>query len=114
MAFDITVQKTAPVPQVPAKVAPVAAAPAAVAPAAAPSPKAGTFLPLPALVSGEIPPDQHIPLDRLRSAIGRRMGQLLRVKGRSAGQSEHFPGGDINHDGSGAGGPILLHGFGQF
>ncbi len=30
-------------------------------------------IPLPSVAAGEIPADQHIPLDRLRTAIGRRM-----------------------------------------
>ena len=30
-------------------------------------------IPLPSVAAGEIPADQHIPLDRLRAAIGRRM-----------------------------------------
>ncbi len=56
-------------------VADVAAAPAPVAaakPAAAPK-AALAPLPLPVLALGEAPADQHIAVDRLRAAIGRRM-----------------------------------------
>jgi pyruvate dehydrogenase E2 component (dihydrolipoamide acetyltransferase) len=42
---------------------------------AAPAPvsKPAVALPLAAVATGEVPPDQHIPLERLRVAIGRRM-----------------------------------------
>ena len=49
--------------------APAAATAAPVAQAAAPA----VTLPLPAIVAGEIPADQHVPIERLRAAIGRRM-----------------------------------------
>ena len=50
------------------KAPPVVATPVAVAtPSSAPVKAAPVFVP------GEVPADQHIPLDRLRSAIGRRM-----------------------------------------
>ena len=49
--------------------APVAVPAAPVAQAAAPA----VTLPLPAIVAGEIPADQHVPIERLRAAIGRRM-----------------------------------------
>lgn len=48
-----------------------AAAPAVPAPTAAPA----VSLPLPAVAAGEIPADQHVPVDRLRAAIGRRMSE---------------------------------------
>ena len=48
-------------------------APAAVPPAPAAAAAPVVSLPLPSVAAGEIPADQHIPLDRLRSAIGRRM-----------------------------------------
>jgi pyruvate dehydrogenase E2 component (dihydrolipoamide acetyltransferase) len=44
-----------------------------VSPASAPVSKPAAVLPLAAVVAGEVPPDQHIPLERLRVAIGRRM-----------------------------------------
>jgi pyruvate dehydrogenase E2 component (dihydrolipoamide acetyltransferase) len=53
-----------------AAVAPVAA-PAQAAPAAPAKPAA--TIPLPAFSAGEIPADQHIPVEKLRAAIGRRM-----------------------------------------
>jgi pyruvate dehydrogenase E2 component (dihydrolipoamide acetyltransferase) len=53
-----------------AAVVPVAAAPAA---ASAPAAKPAVSLPLPVLATGEVPADQHIAVDRLRAAIGRRM-----------------------------------------
>ena len=47
---------------------------AATAAAAAPAVSAPVVtIPLPSVAAGEIPADQHIPLDRLRTAIGRRM-----------------------------------------
>lgn len=59
--------------------APVAA-PAPVQPAApgpvpgAAAPKPGVVgLPVPAVLAGEVPADQHVPVERLRAAIGRRM-----------------------------------------
>ena len=53
----------------PAVAAPVAAAAPSAAPAPAPVKAAPVFVP------GEVPADQHIPLDRLRTAIGRRMAE---------------------------------------
>ena len=53
----------------PAVVAPLAAATPSAAPAPAPVKAAPVFVP------GEVPADQHIPLDRLRTAIGRRMAE---------------------------------------
>ncbi|HEX7567216.1 MAG TPA: dihydrolipoamide acetyltransferase family protein [Anaerolineaceae bacterium] len=54
----------------------VAAAPvtalAAVAPAEK-APKPAVSLPVVMLAGGEVPPDQHLPVDKLRGAIGRRM-----------------------------------------
>ena len=62
--------------------APEAAQPAAAAPSPAPAaPSAPAFVP--ALRPGEVPPDEHIPLPRLRAAIGRRMVQSWQ-------QSPHF------------------------
>jgi pyruvate dehydrogenase E2 component (dihydrolipoamide acetyltransferase) len=52
--------------------APVPAAPK-VPPAAAAVSTPAVSLPLPSVIAGEIPADQHVPLDRLRAAIGRRM-----------------------------------------
>lgn len=46
---------------------------APVVPAAPLPAKPAASLPLAAVVAGEVPPDQHIPLERLRVAIGRRM-----------------------------------------
>ena len=51
-------------------------APAAVPPAPAAPAAPAISLPLPSVAAGEIPADQHIPLDRLRSAIGRRMTEF--------------------------------------
>lgn len=62
---DIETAMAAVKAQVPAAVPTPAAAPAAAVPVVS--------LPLPAVVAGEIPADQHIPVDRLRAAIGRRM-----------------------------------------
>jgi pyruvate dehydrogenase E2 component (dihydrolipoamide acetyltransferase) len=49
-------------------------------PAAVPTPQAApavtapvVSIPLPSVAAGEIPADQHVPIDRLRAAIGRRM-----------------------------------------
>jgi pyruvate dehydrogenase E2 component (dihydrolipoamide acetyltransferase) len=53
----------------PAVAAPVAAAAPSAAPAPTPVKAAPVFMP------GEVPADQHIPLDRLRTAIGRRMAE---------------------------------------
>jgi pyruvate dehydrogenase E2 component (dihydrolipoamide acetyltransferase) len=68
-------QKAAPVSQsqMPAMAAGVAPATVSAAPSPTPASKPTVSLPLPSLVSGEIPADQHLPVDRLRSAIGRRM-----------------------------------------
>lgn len=52
------------------KAAPIAA-PAA--PISAPSAVPAVILPAPVFVAGQVPPDERIPLDRLRQAIGRRM-----------------------------------------
>jgi pyruvate dehydrogenase E2 component (dihydrolipoamide acetyltransferase) len=51
------------------------AAPAPAAAAPAPAGKPGMALPLPTLAAGEIPADQHVPLERLRAAIARRMAE---------------------------------------
>ncbi len=68
----------------PAAPAPVPAAPEAAAPALplasplggpAPVAKPAVALPLPGFAAGEIPEDQHIPLERLRAAIARRMAE---------------------------------------
>jgi pyruvate dehydrogenase E2 component (dihydrolipoamide acetyltransferase) len=57
--------------------APAAPAAAPVQPAApAPAPaaaKPALGLPIPVVLAGEVPPDQRVPVDRLRAAIGRRM-----------------------------------------
>jgi pyruvate dehydrogenase E2 component (dihydrolipoamide acetyltransferase) len=37
------------------------------------APKSAAALPLPVITAGDVPADQHIPVDRLRAAIGRRM-----------------------------------------
>lgn len=66
--------------------APAAAAaqPNAPAPAPVPAPAAtGAPAFIPAVRLGEVPPDEHIPLPRLRAAIGRRMVQSWQ-------QSPHF------------------------
>lgn len=51
-------------------------APPAVTPvptAATPEPKPALGLSIPAVEAGDEPPDQHVPVDRLRAVIGRRM-----------------------------------------
>ena len=62
--------------------APAAAAPtvtassapqAVPAPAAPQAPKPAVSIPLPTLAPGEVPADQHVSLDKLRAAIGRKM-----------------------------------------
>jgi pyruvate dehydrogenase E2 component (dihydrolipoamide acetyltransferase) len=63
-----------PVPAVvPAAVSAVPITPAPPQPVPLPYPKPAVVVPLPSLAAGEVPPDQRIPVDRLRSAIGRRM-----------------------------------------
>jgi pyruvate dehydrogenase E2 component (dihydrolipoamide acetyltransferase) len=61
----------APVGSMQAVAAPVAAPAAATV--AQPASKPSVSLPLPSLVVGEAPADQHLPVDRLRAAIGRKM-----------------------------------------
>lgn len=56
------------------KVTPVPAAPAPAA-APAPTPAAQKAAPLPTFVPGVVPEDEHVPLPRLRVAIGRRMSE---------------------------------------
>ncbi len=55
--------------------APGAAAPAVPASPAAPAARPVVPLPLPTLSVGEPRPDQHVPIDRLRAAVGRLMVQ---------------------------------------
>ena len=57
----------------PAAVPPAMAAQAAPAQAAPQAPKPPVSIPLPSLAPGEVPADQHVPLDKLRAAIGRKM-----------------------------------------
>lgn len=59
----------------PAATAALVAGPAGAAAAPAQAAKSGMALPLPAVAAGEIPADQHVPLERLRAAIARRMAE---------------------------------------
>ena len=52
---------------------PAVPAPASTAPAPASTVKPAIGLPIPAAMTGDVPPDQRIPVDRLWGAIGRRM-----------------------------------------
>jgi len=72
----LAAQKTAPAVQAAVQASAAEAVPAqAPVPAQVSAAKPTAALPLPSLVSGEVPPDQHIPLGRLRSTIGRRMAE---------------------------------------
>jgi pyruvate dehydrogenase E2 component (dihydrolipoamide acetyltransferase) len=68
--------------QVPTAAVPAPAMPAPVAPAAQ-APKLAVSLPLPSAMGGEALADQHMPVDRLRAAIGRKMVE-------SKQQAPHF------------------------
>jgi pyruvate dehydrogenase E2 component (dihydrolipoamide acetyltransferase) len=78
-------QASAPVPAQPPA---IQAAPPSLAPAKPVQVPALAPLPPPAWLAGEVPADQHLPIERLRSAIGRRM----------ADSKQHVPHFYVTHE----------------